>query len=98
MVNDSAASTLGTMRRRYQMLQAPLAALRVVLQRSFADWLIVAATWLVIVCATTLVAVGILYGDAVALTGLQQVIRESPPTATTVAVELRAAPDELGEV
>src|SRR5688500_9876631 len=80
------------------MLQGPLAPLRVVLQRSFADWLIVAATWLVIVCATTLVAIGILYGDAVALTGLQQVIRESPPTATTVTVELRAAPDELGEV
>ena len=80
------------------MLQGPLAPLRVVLQRSFADWLIVAATWLVIVCATTLVAVGILYGDAVALTGLQQVIREAPPTATTVTVELRAAPDELAEV
>ena len=38
------------------MLEGLLAPLRVVLQRSFADWLIVAATWLVIVCATTLLA------------------------------------------
>ena len=40
------------------MLEGPLAPLRVVLQRSVADWLIVLATWLVIVCATTLLAIG----------------------------------------
>ncbi len=47
------------------MLEGLLAPLRVVLQRSLADWLIVVTTWLVIVCATTLLAIGVLYGDGV---------------------------------
>ena len=72
--------------------------LRIVLQRSVADWLIVIATWLVIVCATALVAIGVLYGDAVALTGLRRIIADEPPTATSVVVEMRAAEDELAAV
>ena len=80
------------------MPQGLMAPLRVVLQRSFADWLVVAATWLVILCAMTLVAIGIMYGDAVALTGLRQVIREAPATATTIGVETRASGDELAEI
>ena len=83
---------------RIRALSGPLAPLRVVLQRSFADWLIVAATWLVIVCAATLVAVGALYGDAVALTGLRRLIADQPPTATSVVIEMRAAADELEAV
>ncbi|HJP70650.1 MAG TPA: FtsX-like permease family protein, partial [Candidatus Limnocylindria bacterium] len=75
-----------------------MAPLRVVVQRSFADWLIVAATWLVILCATTLVAIGVLYGDAVALTGLRQVLADQQPVTTTVAVDTRASADELAEV
>lgn len=80
------------------MLPGPMAPLRVVLQRSFADWLIVVATWLVIVCATTLVAIGVLYGDAVALTGLQRILADEPPTSTSVVVEMRAPADELADV
>src|SRR5690348_2845306 len=72
--------------------------LRIVLQRSVADWLIVVATWLVIVCATALVAIGVLYGDAVALTGLRRIIADAPPTSTSVVVEMRAADDELQAV
>ena len=72
--------------------------LRIVLQRSAADWLIVVATWLVIVCATTLVAIGVVYGDAVALTGLQRILADEPPSATSVVVELRTGPDELSTV
>ncbi|HEX7224803.1 MAG TPA: FtsX-like permease family protein, partial [Candidatus Limnocylindria bacterium] len=72
--------------------------LRIVLQRSVADWLIVVATWLVIVCATALVAIGVLYGDAVALTGLRRILADQPPTATSVVVEMRAADDELEAV
>src|SRR3990170_1065723 len=72
------------------MLQGLMGPLRVVLQRSFADWLIVAAT--------RLVAIGILYGDAVALTGLRQVIAEAPATSTTVGVQMRAAGEELSEI
>ncbi len=80
------------------MLPSPLAPLRVVLQRSFAEWLIVVATWLVIVCATTLVAIGVLYGDAVAVTGLQRILADEPATSTSVVVEMRAPAAELPEV
>lgn len=80
------------------MLQGLLAPLRLVLQRSFADWLIVAATWLVVVCATTLVAIGVLYGDAVALTGLRRNLDDQPPEATRIQVSLRATPAELPDV
>ena len=80
------------------MLEGLLAPLRVVLHRSFADWLIVAATWLVIVCATTLLAIGVLYGDAVSLSGLRQLIAAQPITSTSLVVDMRVAPDELSEV
>ena len=80
------------------MLAGLAAPLRVVLQRSLADWLIVVATWLVVLCAATLVAVGVLYGDAVATTGLRRIIAEQPVTATSVVVETRAALDELPAV
>jgi ABC-type lipoprotein release transport system permease subunit len=80
------------------MPQGLMAPLRVVVQRSFADWLIVAATWLVILCAMTLVAIGVLYGDAVALTGLRQVLADQPAVTTSIAVDSRASADELGDV
>ena len=80
------------------MLEGLTAPLRVVLQRSLADWLIVVATWLVVVCATTLVAVGVLYGDAVALTGLRRSIAEQPATSTSIAVQTRAPVADLADV
>ena len=80
------------------MLEGLLAPLRVVLQRSVADWLIVVATWLVIVCATTLLAIGVLYGDAVALSGLRQTLASQPGAATSIDVQMRVAPGELGTV
>ena len=80
------------------MPQGLTAPLRVVLQRGFADWLIVAATWLVILCAMTLVAIGVLYGDAVALTGLRQVLADQPAVTTSIAVDTRASAQELAEV
>ena len=80
------------------MVEGLLAPLRVVLHRSFADWLLVVATWLVIVCATTLLAIGVLYGDAVALSGLRQVIGAEPDASTSVAVDMRVGPDELADV
>jgi len=42
-----------------------------VVKRSFADWPVVLAAWLLLVCATTLLATGVVYGDAVATGGLQ---------------------------
>ena len=80
------------------MLEGLLAPLRVVLQRSVADWLIVLATWLVIVCATTLLAIGVLYGDAVALSGLRQTLAAAPAAATSIDVQMRVEPEELAAV
>ncbi|MDQ3691656.1 MAG: hypothetical protein M3406_16825 [Chloroflexota bacterium] len=80
------------------MLEGLLAPLRVVLQRSLADWLIVVATWLVIVCATTLLAIGVLYGDAVALSGLRQSLAAEPASATRIDVQMRVEPQELAAV
>ena len=80
------------------MLEGLLAPLRVVLHRSLADWLIVVATWLVIVCATTLLATGVLYGDAVALSGLRQLIAAEPIGETSVVVDMRVDPEELAPV
>ena len=80
------------------MLEGLLAPLRVVLQRSLADWLIVVATWLVIVCATTLLAIGVLYGDAVALSGLRQTLAAEPGAATSIDVQMRVEPGELATV
>ena len=77
------------------MVEGLLGPLRVVLNRSLADWLIVGAAWLVIGCATTLLAIGVLYGDAVALSGLRQVIAAEPVTATSVVVDMRVERDEL---
>ena len=77
------------------MLSGLIAPLRVVVQRSLADWLIVAATWLVVLLATSLVAVGVLYGDAVALTGLRRILADAAPTDTSIVVELRWSPDDL---
>jgi len=80
------------------MLEGLLAPLRVVLQRSLADWLMVVATWLVIVCATTLLAIGVLYGDAVALSGLRQTLAAEPIAATSIDVRMRVAPGQLDTV
>jgi len=80
------------------MPQGLMAPVRVVLQRSYADWLIVAATWLVILCATALVAIGVMYGDAVAKTGLDRILADQPGTATSVVVQIRASGDELPDV
>jgi FtsX-like permease family len=80
------------------MLEGLLAPLRVVLHRSLADWLIVTAVWLVIACATTLLAIGVLYGDAVALSGLQRVIADQPAGATSIVVDMRVDAEELASV
>lgn len=77
------------------MPEGLMAPLRIVTQRSLAHWLLVAATWLVILCATTLLAIGVLYGDAVALSGLHQRLADEPAAATAVEVQMRAEPAEL---
>jgi hypothetical protein len=59
-----------------------------VVQRSLADWPVVLAAWLLLVCATTLLATGVVYGDAVASSGLHRSILAAPPATRTVEVGL----------
>ena len=57
-----------------------------VVQRSLADWPVVLAAWLLLVCATTLLATGVVYGDAVASGGRSNNVgvHEDPNTGDTV--------------
>jgi hypothetical protein len=62
-----------------------------VVQRSLADWPVVLAAWLLLVCATTLLATGVVYGDAVASGGLHRALLAAPPA--TRAMDVQLTPD-----
>lgn len=80
------------------MLSTLTAAIRVSLLRTRADWLIVAAAWLITVLAVTLLAAGPIYAGAVSIAGLQRVLADAPVDEANVQVRLRAAPEEVAEV
>ncbi|HEX5825275.1 MAG TPA: hypothetical protein VFY18_12530, partial [Candidatus Limnocylindrales bacterium] len=61
-----------------------------VVQRSLADWPVVLAAWLLLVCATTLLATGVVYGDAVATGGLHRALLAEPPADRAVVAALNA--------
>ncbi len=63
-----------------------------VVQRSLADWPVVLAAWLLLVSATTLLATGVVYGDAVASGGLHRALLAAPPASRTMEVSLTSAP------
>ncbi|MBA2720309.1 MAG: ABC transporter permease, partial [Chloroflexi bacterium] len=66
-----------------------------VVQRSLADWPVVLAAWLLLVCATTLLATGVVYGDAVASGGLHRALLAAPPRDRTLEVGLSTLPGSL---
>jgi hypothetical protein len=49
---------------------------------------VVLAAWLLLLCATTLLATGVVYGDAVATCGLQRSLRDGAPSARAVEISL----------
>lgn len=51
-----------------------------------ADWAIVAAAWALLLCSTTLLTAGTLYGDTVALGGIRAAINESPVAERAIVV------------
>src|SRR5574337_946981 len=51
------------------------------------DWRFLVGVWLLLACALTLLASGILYGDAVAVGGLRAAIRAAPLADQSVLVE-----------
>ena len=63
-----------------------------VVRRSLADWPVVLAAWLLLVSATTLLATGVVYGDAVASSGLHRSILAAPPANRTVVVSMSSDP------
>jgi hypothetical protein len=69
-----------------------------VVRRSLADWPVVLAAWLLLVSATTLLATGVVYGDAVASSGLHRSIMAAPPATRTVVVALSAEPGSIDDL
>jgi len=65
---------------------------RAVVRRSLADWPVVLAAWLLLVSATTLLATGVVYGDAVAAAGLHRVDPGRTAANRSGGVSCRATP------
>ncbi len=80
------------------MLSALGAALRISLLRTRADWLIVAAAWLITLLATTLLAAGPIYAGAVSIAGLQRVLVDAPVVEANVQVLIRTDPARVDDV
>lgn len=71
-----------------------LAAWRVSLHRTRADWPIVAAAWLIVLLAATLLAAGPIYSSAVSLAGLHRVLDDANAADANIEVTARIAPTE----
>ena len=74
-----------------------LAAWRVSLHRTRADWPIVAAAWLIVLLAATLLAAGPIYSSAVSLAGLHRVLDDADAADANIEVTARLAPAEAGD-
>ena len=66
-----------------------------VIQRSLADWPVVLAALLLLISATTLLATGVVYGDAVATSGLHRALLAASPAERAIEVALSTDPDDL---
>ena len=66
-----------------------------VVQRSLADWPVVLAALLLLISATTLLATGVVYGDAVATSGLHRALGAAPPADRVIEVALSTDPGDL---
>jgi hypothetical protein len=71
---------------------------RMVLQRARAEGPVVVAAWLLLVCATTLLAAAVVYSDAVSLSGLRHALAQSSPADRTVEVDTSTAPGDIGRL
>ncbi len=76
------------------MSPLPAGAWRLVLKRAAHDRLVVAAAFLTILLAVTLLASGPVYSEAVALSGLRRTLEDAPVREVTVAVSGRLAAEE----
>ena len=77
-------------------MQSILAAWRVSLHRTRADWPIVAAAGLIALLAATLLAAGPIYSSAVSVAGLHRQLESAPVTDAAIEVVARVEPENLG--
>ncbi|HYI15830.1 MAG TPA: ABC transporter permease, partial [Thermomicrobiales bacterium] len=75
------------------MISVFAAAWRVILKRTGADWLILAAATLIILLSTTLLAAGPIYAGAVTLSGLHRTLADAEVIEADVEISSRVRPD-----
>ena len=68
------------------------------LRRVRAEWPVATASFLLILGATSLLASGALYGDAVGLAGLQQALRTAAPTDRSVIVRTTGRVEDVASI
>jgi ABC-type lipoprotein release transport system permease subunit len=71
------------------MITLLASAWRIVVNRTLADWLILSAALITVLIATTLLASGPIYADAVALSGVHRTLADSPVTDVNLQVTVR---------
>ncbi len=74
------------------MISVFAAAWRVILKRTGADWLILAAATLIILLSTTLLAAGPIYAGAVTLSGLHRTLADAEVIEADVEISSRVRP------
>ena len=79
-------------------MHALIAAFRVSLRRSRADWPIVAAAWLVTLLAAALVAAGPVYWVAASSAGLGRTVADAPAGDTSIDVSLYGTPSHVADI
>src|SRR3954454_23754986 len=63
--------------------------------RSRADWRFLVGVWLLLACATTLLAAGVLYGDAVAVGSVRAAMKAAPAANQGVSVRSAVSPAQV---
>lgn len=71
------------------MITLLASAWRIVVNRSLADWLILSAAAVTVLVATTLLAAGPIYADAVTLSGVQRTLADAPVQEVNAEVTIR---------
>ncbi len=80
------------------MTSSLAATLLVSLRRTLAAWPIVLAAGLTCLLASSLLAAGPMYANAVSIAGLHRVLADAPPANANVGVSMRVEPGRLDEV
>jgi len=76
------------------MISVFAAAWRVILKRTRADWLILAAAMLIILLSTTLLAAGPIYAGAVTLSGMHRTLADAEVIEADVEISSRVRPED----